>query len=264
MAALLYGVTRRRGFTCLIGEVGTGKSILIHALLEQLDVSTRTAVISHTTLDRDEILMMIARGFQLEYKNMSRVELLAGLADFVLEENRSRQPPPVLIIDEAQNLLGEVLEEIRLITNMEVSDEKLLQVVLAGQPELGGKLAHPSLRQLRQRIAVLAKLQPLGHDETEAYVLHRLKVAGLKDPELFSKGALQIIYDASGGVPRMINILCEQSLVNTFGARLEHVGALEAMEAVMDAGLLPGRPRKIRPQRVERKRRLRRLKGLPA
>jgi general secretion pathway protein A len=195
---------------------------------------------------------------------MSRVELLAGLADFVLEENRSRQPPPVLIIDEAQNLLGEVLEEIRLITNMEVSNEKLLQVILAGQPELEGKLADPSLRQLRQRIAVLAKLQPLNHDETEAYVLHRLEVAGLTDRELFSKGALQIIYDASGGVPRMINILCEQGLVNTFGAQLEQVGDLEAMEAVMDAGLLPRRPRKTRPRRVEQKRRLRRLKGLSA
>ncbi len=264
LAALVYGVSRRRGFTCLIGEVGTGKSILIHALLEQLDVSMRTAVISHTTLDRDEILMMIARGFQLEYKNMSRVELLAGLADFVLEENRSRQPPPVLIIDEAQNLVGEVLEEIRLITNMEVSNDKLLQVVLAGQPELEEKLAQRSLRQLRQRIAVRAKLQPLSEHETVEYIKHRLKVAGGSNHELFSEGALQIIYDASGGVPRVINILCEQSLVNTFGAGREQVDELRAIEAVVDVGLLPPRSLRMQPPQLPRQLQLLRLEALSA
>ena len=108
---------------------------------------------------------------------MSRPELLAGLADFVLDENRSRRPPPVLIIDDAQNLLGEVLEEIRLITNMEVASEKLLQVILAGQEELGEKLLAPSLRQLRQRVAVWAKLAPLGLDDTVRYIKHRLKIA---------------------------------------------------------------------------------------
>jgi general secretion pathway protein A len=264
LAALVYGVSRRRGFTCLIGEVGTGKSILIQALLEQLDVSMRTAVISHTTLDRDEILMMIARGFQLEYKNLSRVELLAGLADFVLEENRSRQPPPVLIIDEAQNLLGEVLEEIRLITNMEVSNDKLVQVILAGQPELEQKLAHPSLRQLRQRIAVKAKLKPLCQAETASYIAHRLKVVGCADRDLFSEGAQQIIYDASGGVPRVINVLCEQSLVNAFGAGLEHVDELRAIEAVSDIGLLPPRSRRRQPQEFPKQLQLRGLDSLIA
>jgi len=248
----------------LIGEVGTGKSTLIQALLEQLDVSMRTALITHTTLDRDEILAMIAREFQLEYKKMSRVELLAGLADFVLEENRSRQPPPVLIIDEAQNLVGEVLEEIRLITNMEVSNEKLIQVVLVGQPELEETLAQPTLRQLRQRIAVRAKLTPLSQPETSSYIAHRLEVADCADSELFSDGAQQIVYDASGGVPRLINILCEQSLVNAFGAGQEQVDELRAIEAVVDVGLLPPRSERMQPQQPPKQLQLLQLGTLSA
>jgi general secretion pathway protein A len=237
LAALTYGVGHRRGFVCLIGEVGTGKTILLRALLERLDVSVRTVLITHTTLDREELVRMILHDLGVTHAGMTRVEMIQALQEYVLSELMARRPPPLLIVDEAQNLLEEVLEEIRLLTNLEIGDSKLLQVVLSGQPELERMLARPGLRQLGQRIAVRARLAPLDQAETMAYVKHRLHVAGARNLDLFSRRALRRVFWRTAGLPRLVNILCEQSLVNAFGAGEDRVEEGHVAEAARDLGL---------------------------
>ena len=237
LASLVYGVKERRGFVRLVGEVGTGKTTLIRALLEGLDVSVRTVLITHTTIDREELLRMILNDLEMPSDHLNRVQMIQSLHDLVLLTFQSRLPPPLIIVDEAQNLADEVLEEIRLLTNLEMGDSKLVQVILAGQPELERKLEKPTLRQLGQRIAVRARLEPLGADETAAYVRHRLRVAGATDVDLFSNAALKTVWRRTAGLPRLINILCEQSLVNAFGANKKRVDESLVDEAVRDLGL---------------------------
>jgi general secretion pathway protein A len=237
LAALEYGIQQRRGFICLVGEVGTGKTTLLRALLEKLDVSVRTVLITHTTVDRVDLLRMILHELLIPHADLTRVEMIQVLHDFVLGELYSRCPPPVIIADEAQNLSAEVLEEIRLLTNLEIGDTKLVQVILSGQPELDRTLAKPELRQLGQRIAVRARLTPLAPDETAAYIRHRLQVAGAREVDLFSRGALRRVHERTGGIPRLVNILCEQALVNAFGANRRTVNESVLEEAVRDLGL---------------------------
>jgi general secretion pathway protein A len=237
LAALVYGVKERRGFIRLVGEVGTGKTMLLRALLEKLDVSVRTVLITHTTVDRDELLRMILTDLEMPCDRFSRVQVIQSLHDLVLLTFEAHLPPPLIIVDEAQNLADEVLEEIRLLTNLEVGDSKLVQVILSGQPEVERMLEKPNLRQLGQRIAVRARLEPLGADETAAYVRHRLKVAGAKDVDVFSTKALAIVWRRTAGLPRLINIVCEQALVNAFGAARKKVDESLVDEAVRDLGL---------------------------
>lgn len=237
LAALVYGVKERRGFVRLVGEVGTGKTTLLRALLEGLDVSVRTVLITHTTIDREELLRMILNDLEMPCGHLNRVQMIQSLHDFVLLQFQSRLLPPLIIVDEAQNLADDVLEEIRLLTNLETGDTKLVQVILAGQPELERKLGKPTLRQLGQRVAVRARLEPLGADETAAYVRHRLRVAGASDMYLFSSAALATVWRRTAGLPRLINILCEQALVNAFGANKRRVDEALVNEAVRDLGL---------------------------
>jgi general secretion pathway protein A len=247
LAALVYGVKERRGFIRLVGEVGTGKTTLLRALLEGLDVSVRTVLITHTTIDRDELLQMILDELEMPSDRLTRVQRIQSLRDLALLEFQCRRPPPLIIVDEAQNLADDVLEEIRLLTNLEMGDSKLVQVILAGQPELQGKLEKPTLRQLGQRVAVRARLEPLGPEETAAYVRHRLKVAGARDVDLFSKAALATVWRRTAGLPRLINILCEQALMNALGANKRRVDESLVNEAVRDLGLdRPGSPETIR------------------
>jgi general secretion pathway protein A len=237
LASLIYGVKQRRGFIRLVGEVGTGKTTLLRALLERLEVEIRTVLITHTTIDKEELLRMILNDLEMPCDRLNRVQMIQSLHDLVLMQLQNRLPPPLIIVDEAQNLADEVLEEIRLLTNLEVVDSKLLQVILAGQPELERKLEKPNLRQLGQRVAVRARLEPLGEDDTAAYVRHRLKIAGAKDVDLFSAKALATVWRRTAGLPRLINILCEQSLMNAFGADKKRVDESLVEEAVHDLGL---------------------------
>ena len=241
LAALVYGVKQRRGFICLIGEVGTGKTTLLRALLDGLNVSIRTALITHTTLNRDDLLRMILHELSIPHASLVRVEMIQALNDFVLVELKSGRFPPLLIVDEAQNLDEDVLEEIRLLTNLEIGDSKLLQVILSGQPELEEKLGRPKLRQLGQRIAVRAQLEPLNREETAGYVYHRLRVAGARDLHLFTRAALRRVWSRTAGGPRLLNIVCEQALVNAFGANRDTVSEALVEEAAHDLGL--DRPR---------------------
>ena len=248
LAALLYGVKQRRGFVCMVGEVGTGKTTLLRALLERLDVWVRTVLITHTTLDREGLLHMILHDLEVPHAGLTRVEMIQTLHQFVLDAQQSGLPPPLLIIDEAQNLDDAVLEEIRLLTNLEIGDTKLLQVILSGQPELQQKLRRPTLRQLGQRIAVRVALEPLDRNETSAYVKHRLRVAGAKDLNVFKRSALRAVWGHTAGVPRLINILCEQALVNAFGAGQRAVSEALVEEAARDLDL--ERPRKAGARRA--------------
>ena len=266
-AGIQYGIAQRRGFMTLVGEVGTGKTTLINSILRSLDPSTVAILVRHTTVDREELLKIIVHslyagqglrktdkkrrsdggGFvDSRLAGLSRVELINEFYAFVTGEFMSYQPPPLLIIDEAQNLTVDVLEEIRLLTNLEDPKSKMLQVLLSGQPELEEKLLRSDLRQLRQRIAVSARLEPLSLAETSAYIVFRLERAGCDNPDLFSKSAVEAIWSASKGSPRTINVLCDHALVNAFAIGRRHVEAAPAREAIQDVMFLRLREPSVR------------------
>jgi len=215
-AHLLYGIRDRLGFIEVTGEVGTGKTTVLRTLLSQLqeDEAFRAALIFNPTLSALDLLRTLASEFGLDPCGDSSCELLCRLNAFFLEQNAAGRTL-LLVIDEAQTLPPEVLEQIRLLSNLETDSSKLLQILLVGQPELGELLSRPDLRQLSQRIAVRYHLGPMDAADTEAYVRHRLKVAG-GAAELFSSGALRALHRYGRGYPREINILCERALVVAF------------------------------------------------
>ena len=216
-AHLLYGINNHYGFIELIGEVGTGKTTVLRTLLGQLgDDQYRSALIFNPCLSGVELLRTINHEFGLSSKSEYANELLTDLNKFLLEEN-SKGTTVVLVIDEAQNLRPEVLEQLRLISNLETENDKLIQIILAGQPELEELLARPELRQLNQRIAVRYRLKSMSMNETRAYIRRRMEVAGETGGVSFSGYAIRWIYLYTRGVPRMINILCDRSLLVAYG-----------------------------------------------
>ncbi|HEY7885314.1 MAG TPA: AAA family ATPase, partial [Cellvibrionaceae bacterium] len=218
LAHLLYGV-QGGGFVLLTGEVGTGKTTIIRSLLEQLPEQTDIAMVFNPMASVPEILGMICDELQVEYdKGQSSVKYLTDRLHSFLLNNHARGRNTVLLIDEAQLLSAEVLEQVRLLTNLETNTQKLLQIILVGQPELNTLLSQPRLRQLAQRITARFHLSPLGLAETRAYIAHRLQVAGLnaeKNP--FTPAIVKKIHSFSGGIPRRINILCERILIGLYG-----------------------------------------------
>ena len=234
--------------------------MLINALREVLPVSLRTILIAHTTVNRDDLLELILRELKLEDATMhpapdlvqdndfyyvgynrtsppTRAGRLYRLKEFVMSEHNAKCPPPLLIVDEAQNLSEEVLEEIRLLTNLELPQCKLLQIILAGQTPLERRLLSPDLRGLGQRISVHGRLHPFGFQETAAYVAHRLRVAGFSHSRLFTPGAIEAIAEASGGIPRLVNTLCEHGLVNAYRVGKREVDTAAATEGI--GGIFP-------------------------
>ena len=221
-AHLLYGINNHAGFIELTGEVGTGKTTVLRTLLEQLDDgSHRTALIFNPCLSAIELLRSVNREFGLPSNGLGTVELLEALNEFLLIENRQGRTV-VLAIDEAQNLEPQVLEQIRLISNLETDTDKLIQIVLAGQPELKRLLERPELRQLAQRMTVRYHLLPLDREDTAAYIHHRLLVAGSATNVVFSSAALRTVFNYSQGSPRIINIACDRALLVAYteGARI--------------------------------------------
>ena len=216
-AHLLYGINNHYGFIELIGEVGTGKTTVLRTLLSQLgDENYRSALIFNPCLSGVELLRSINYEFGLNSISEYANELLAELNTFLLDEN-SKGTTVVLVIDEAQNLRPEVLEQLRLISNLETENDKLIQIILAGQPELEELLARPELRQLNQRIAVRYRLRSMSMNETRAYIRRRMEVAGETGGVSFSMYAIRWIYLYTRGVPRMINILCDRALLVAYG-----------------------------------------------
>ncbi len=228
---ILHGITYRKGFIVITGEVGTGKTTLSRRLLEALDPSVRTALILNPGLTTIELLQSVNQEFGIGNASASKKELVDELTRFLLD-NLKAGGSAVLLIDEAQNLSVECLEEIRLLSNLETAKEKLLQIVLLGQPELGDKLRLNELRQLAQRIALHNHLLPLDLEETRMYIASRLSVVGWKDRVLFTTSAVERVYALSGGIPRLINTLCDKALYAAYAKETKVIGDVLIEEAV--------------------------------
>ena len=206
LACLTYGIQSRKGFVLLTGEVGTGKTTLINKLLEWLRLQqVATAFIFNSRLNVPQFLDYMMADFGIPCDSKAKSQVLLRLYNWLLDRYRAGETA-VLIVDEAQNLSEEVLEEIRMLTNLETFTEKLLQIVLVGQPELEQKLKQPQLRQLRQRLTLRAKTHPLTLDETKAYVQQRLRIAGSNGQQIFDPEAVVAIHRYAAGIPRVINL----------------------------------------------------------
>lgn len=215
LSTLIYAIESRKGFVVITGEIGSGKTTVCRTLLNKLDPGTRTALITNTHISGKDLLGTILEDLEVEYTPGSKSRLLAQLNQYLIEQLRSDRNV-VLIIDEAQNLKPAVLEEVRMLSNLETENEKLIQILFLGQPELKTKLALPGLEQLRQRIAVYYHLTPLSEEDTRHYVRHRLKTAGAGDRAYFTDEAMDLIYQFSKGVPRLINQICDSALLTGF------------------------------------------------
>ena len=203
------------GFVVITGEIGAGKTTLIETFLRELQSEVVVAQINQTQLTPTAFLQTVLVQFGFEPYDMKKPEVLATLNEFLMEQHDSGRKV-LLIVDEAQNLSEEVLEEIRMLTNLETFTEKLLQIVLVGQPELEQKLKQPQLRQLRQRLTLRAKTHPLTLEETKAYIQQRLRIAGSNGQQIFDPEAVIAIHRYASGIPRVINLLCEHCLVSAF------------------------------------------------
>jgi len=220
--SLLYGIQRRMGFMVVTGDIGTGKTTLCRVLLEKLGKEVKTAVIFNSFLTEEELLESILQEFGLPAKGMSRKERIDALNLFLLDL-LSRGENAALLIDEAQNLSIPVLEQIRMLSNLETEKEKILQIVLMGQRELNQKLQSQELKQLNQRIAIRHQLLHLSPTMTEGYIHQRLIVAGARGKITFTRAAFQEIYKFSQGIPRLINLLCDRALLAGFVEQTYHI-----------------------------------------
>lgn len=217
LSHLLYGVTQRKGIIVITGEIGTGKTTLCRFFLDQLKRNTRTAFILNPYFSEIQLLEAIMKDFGISVKTKTRLSFISEFNKFLLSEAELSNNV-VLIIDEAQNLKPRQLEQIRLLSNLETEKDKLMQIILVGQPELNQRLALYELRQLQQRIMVRYHLTPLDREEINDYIRHRLSVAGSVNRIKFTDEALEIISDFSCGIPRLINIICDRALLAGFVA----------------------------------------------
>ncbi len=237
---LLFGIRERKGFVQLTGEVGAGKTTLCRAMLEQLDDRYATALILNPVMSAGELLKAVALEFALPVSGLDRLEILGVINQFLLDQVE-RGKETVLIIDEAQDLTDELLEQVRLLSNLETDNRKLLQIVLLGQPELRDRLNNPRLRQLRQRITVRYHLRPLTRPEMAEYVRHRLHVSGGNGTPCFTWLALWRVFQYSKGIPRLVNALCDKALLAGFVEQQNRIGfrlvnrAIRELEGVITA-----------------------------
>ncbi len=238
LACLTYGIQSRKGFVLLTGEVGTGKTTLINKLLEWLRAQqVPTAFIFNSRMNVPQFLDYMMADFGIPCDTRSKSQILLRLYNWLLERYRAGETA-VLIVDEAQNLADEVLEEIRMMTNLETFTEKLLQIVLVGQTELETKLKQANLRQLRQRLTLRAKTHPLTAEESKAYIQQRLRIAGSNGQQIFDQDALALIHRYSAGIPRVVNLICEHCLVSAFVDQQKVVtpGIVDAVARDFDLG----------------------------
>jgi type II secretory pathway predicted ATPase ExeA len=226
LAALYYGVRRHKGFVVVTGEVGTGKTLLLRCLLQLLNQSKDVAYayLFNSLLSPTEFLQYILADFGLPASGKNKSEMLFDLSQFLISRG-TKKLTTVLIVDEAHHLSAEILEEVRLLTNLETSEDKLLQIVLVGQPELDEKLDSVGLRQLKQRIALRARLDALDETEAKGYIERRLHIAGANDraDALFSEQAVAAVHRHSRGFPRLINTICENALITAYARQIQTV-----------------------------------------
>lgn len=228
-----YGIRERAGFILLTGEVGSGKTTLIRDLLDKHYEQAVLSKIFNTRATSEQLLAMINDDFGLPAQGKDKVTLIRDLNDFLVDQY-ARGKQPILIIDEAQNLAPDLLEEVRMLSNLETADSKLLQIILVGQPELRTILSTPELRQLRQRIGISSHLQALNREETEHYIMHRLEVAGNASAVTFSPESLDVVFIYSKGVPRLINIICDFLMLSAFAEETRVISIEMVREVVGD------------------------------
>ncbi|HLJ22713.1 MAG TPA: AAA family ATPase [Candidatus Acidoferrales bacterium] len=237
LACLTYGIETRKGFILLTGEVGTGKTTLINKLLEWLHKErVYTAFVFNPRLSVSQFFDFMMADFGIPCESHQKGQMLQKLNQWLLDRYQAGERA-VLVVDEAQNLSPQMLEEIRLLTNLETSTEKLLQIVLAGQPELEQKLNQPQLRQLRQRITLRAKTRQLTLEETQGYIEERMRIAGADNPDIFSPEAVAAVHRYARGIPRVTNLLCEHALVGSFAIQKNPVPAEIVEEVARDFDL---------------------------
>lgn len=222
LSHMIYGIRERKGFVEITGEVGTGKTTLCKMLLRQLEPTTKTALILHSNLSELQLLQTIVQDFGLNPMRPTRVNLFNQLNQFLLEQAAVGHNI-VLVLDEAQNLSLRLLEQIRMLSNFETDKEKLIQVILVGQPQLRAKLAQPALEQLRQRIGVRYHITPLDLDEVATYIGHRLKIAGSNGSLDWTSESIDEVYRCSKGIPRLINLICDRTLLACYVFRVKRV-----------------------------------------
>ncbi len=230
---ILFGISQRTGFIQITGDVGTGKTTLCRAVLERLDEGYSTALILNPVMTGIQLLRSILRELGLNDRGNDRVRLIDRLNQFLLDRARAEEDV-VLFVDEAQDMSDELLEQVRLLSNLETDDRKLLQIVLIGQPELRSRLERDELRQLRQRITVRYHLGPISRQETESYIQHRLRIAGGNGRPTFSPAAIRAIHRHSRGVPRLINAVCDKTLLCGYVEGRDHLCWRQVRRAIRD------------------------------
>ncbi len=245
---IMTSVTSRRGINAIIGEPGLGKSMLIRTLLKGFSNKVRFAWIFNTTMTSRELLRYICRDFGFKPKGEDISDLLVELYTFLIHEYEAGNYT-ILIIDEAQNLKPEVLEEIRQLSNLETVSNKLLQVILSGQPQLDVYLNDPALIQLKQRISLKATLNRLDFENTQQYIHHRMAVAGATRDDIFTTAALEAVYEISDGIPRLVNQVCDNALLTAADEDLQQVDAALVMDLLHQGNVMsaPPAPAKAQP-----------------
>ena len=234
MGAIIYGIERRKGFIAIFGEVGVGKTTIIRAYLEKTsDQKQKTVYILNPVLSFHGLLTDIFRSLDLVPSHDDSAEMVNQLQEALIQEYRSGSTV-VLVIDEAQNMPVKTLEQLRLLSNLETSTDKLIQIVLIGQPELTTLLNHPTLKSLNQRIALRATIQPLQQKESQAYIEHRVALASATGTPLFTQGAMKLLIREAEGIPRRINILCDNALITGYGRQQKPVSVREVREILAD------------------------------
>ena len=231
---LEYGLMENVGFILLTGEVGTGKTTLVRHILNQFESEKEIAVIFNTNVSTDELICLILQSFELEPNPNSKTENINILYQFLIDRY-AKNKPVLLIIDEAQNLSNDAIEEVRMLSNLQSDDQSLIQIMMVGQPELKNRLLKPGHSAFAQRIAVNFFLSGLNEKEAESYIFHRLKKAG-GNPNIFTSNAIEMIFQASNGIPRTINLLCDAALVYGFGYEFETIDVHVIEQVIKDKG----------------------------
>ncbi len=237
LASLQYGIASRRGFVVMTGEVGTGKTTLLKAVLGSfVKVRVSSAFVFNPRLEVHDFLDFVLTEFDIPVKRRTKAGMLLELNSWMIDRYREGGLC-VIAVDEAQNLSWDLMEEIRLLTNLETSSDKLLQIVLSGQPELERKLNDPRVRQLRQRIAVWCKTHPLTSEQTPIYISERLRIAGATQP-LFTPAAMETVHSIAKGIPRLINLICEHAMICAYAEQALPISprVIEAVSAELNLG----------------------------
>jgi len=250
-ASLLYGVRERKGFIVLTGEVGTGKTTLLRRLMDGLGPETSFAFIYHCYQTFDQLLKAVCKDLNLPVNSGDTIEKIEILNEYLIDQLKDGKTV-ALLVDEAQNLSSEILENLRLLSNLETSTEKLLQIILSGQPELDRMLDDPGLRQLKQRVAIYSRLDRLKPAEVGPFIEHSLRAVGYQGNGLFTEEAVQTIADYSNGMPRLVNIICDNALVHAYATSQQDVPASIIVEVAEDLSL-NNKEQVVAPLRAKRK-----------